>query len=149
MKETKFDKVNKPKSVNEWIRLLPKGLFYTATQVSVRALIKPVTARRWLQHGHGSGILEMKESGIVKRFRVKENVTKSSKPGNQKASEGDREQESQDLRGTVGDLSEGVRSNQDTSTEEGRRLVDQSSNVSSETKRSWKSSSSDRKGPSD
>ena len=63
----------KPVNIDEWKFLMPKGLWYTAKQISLRAMppIKEVTARRWLQHGSGKGILEMKKSGIVKRYRVK------------------------------------------------------------------------------
>ena len=150
LKELKFERKKKPKSVGEWKRLLPKGLYYTARQVARLAVIKTVTARRWLQHGVGHGILEMKESGIIKRFRVKENVTtKSSKPGSQKDPKGIRKQKPEDIRGIAGDIPEGIRSGENPLTEEGRDILDQSSTVSSEEKLSRKSWRSNRKVGSD
>lgn len=60
--------------MSEWKSLLVKGKWYTAKQVSLLALIKEVTARRWLQQGVGQGYLEIRMSGIVKRFRVKDEL---------------------------------------------------------------------------
>lgn len=65
-------KLKCPSDRQGWKKLLPKGLFYTSKQVSLKAVIREVTARRWLQKGLGQGRLEMRTTGIRKRYRVKE-----------------------------------------------------------------------------
>lgn len=65
--------MTKPISREDWQRLMPKGLWYTAKQVSLRAVppIKEVTARRWLQHGVGANLLDVRLSGVRKRYKVR------------------------------------------------------------------------------
>ena len=62
----------KPVDVNDWKELLSDGKWYTSKQLSLIALIKEVTARRWLQQGVGRNVLDVNVSGIVKRFKVKD-----------------------------------------------------------------------------
>lgn len=112
--------------------MLPKGLYYTAKQLSMRALIKPVTARRWLQHGVGQGYLDVKESGVTKRYKVKENVRTSSKSESQVDVETVRGEVSKDVRGTPGTVPDRAKQSEGTVTRKRSSVLREQSTVSGE-----------------